>query len=444
MRPGRRRLRSSGRRAAARDEEAGISPRNRHAEGRAGGGSAALYRLAWRNLWRQPRRTLLLVVVVAYATLAIVFLWGFIDGFMTGMLASQGRLVAAPVLITTTAYHEDPDPSHPLPALAPLERIAAERPEVRSAAPRLEFGALLRSPYTSEGVMARGVDPGREAAVSAIPDTVSEGRMLAGPGEIVLGSGVADRLDSRVGERVAVDASAADGPKSLGLRVVGIVRSGTPAVDDTTALVDIADARRLTGIATATGLALDVPRGQEERVASRLGAALPAGVTAYPISALIGQLARAVGWGRVEVTVIGLVFSLFAAIAVTSTVVVSVLERTREFGVIVALGLDQYRLSTLVTLESVYATALGWLAGAVLGYGLLWLFSVWNAFGPLFTGLYGEMLSGITLPDQLLTVVRPQYLLYASVTIALAALFAAVAPARRVRDLRPAEAMRSE
>ncbi|MEJ2668103.1 MAG: FtsX-like permease family protein [Deinococcales bacterium] len=384
------------------------------------GTTVALWRLAWRNLWRQRRRTQLLVVVVAYATLAIIFLWGFIDGFMNGMLASQGRLVAAPVLVTTSAYHDDPDPLHPLPSLAPLERAALAQPGVRHVAPRLEFGALLRSPYTSEGVMARGVDPAREASVSAIPAYVTQGRMLAGPGEIVLGKGVADRLDSRLGERVAIDASAAGGPRSLGLRGVGIVDSGTP------------------------GLALDVPRGRESSVAAALQSELPAGVHAYPVEQLIGQLARAVGWGRVEVTVLGVVFSLFAAITVTSTVVVSVLERSREFGVMVALGLDQARLSTLVTLESVYASVLGWLAGSIVGFALLWLFSVWNVFGPLFSGLYGSLLSGISLPSELYTIVRPEYLLYAAVTIALAALFAVLAPARRVRRLRPAEAMRSE
>ena len=77
-----------------------------------GNGAASLARLAWRNLWRQRRRTLLLVVVVAYATLAIVFFWGFVDGFLDSIMNAQGRLIAAPVLITTERYHGDPDPSN--------------------------------------------------------------------------------------------------------------------------------------------------------------------------------------------------------------------------------------------------------------------------------------------------------------------------------------------
>ncbi len=408
------------------------------------GATGTLARLAWRNLWRQRRRTLLLVVAVGYATLAIVFFWGFIDGFLNSILAAQGRLIAAPVAITTEAYHEDPDPSHALGPLGAIESAALSDPRVRHVAPRVEFGALLRSPYTSEGSMARGIDPQVEGTVSELPQHVTNGRMLHAPGEIVLGAGLAERLDTRLGERVAVDVSALNGPQALGLTLVGTIDSGTPSVDDSTALVHIDDARRLTGVATATALALDAPRGKEEAVAAALQRVMPNGTHAYPVQALMGELVRTLGIARVEAAVLGLVFSLFGAVTVTSTVVVSVMERTREFGMMVALGLDQPRLAYLVTLESILATTLGWLVGAAAGFGLLWLFSVWNVFGPLFAGLYGDLLSGISLPTVLTTSVRPEYLLYASVTIALAAAFAVLAPARRVRNLRPAEAMRSE
>lgn len=410
----------------------------------AGHGPGSLARLAWRNLWRQRRRTLLLVVVVAYATLAIVFFWGYTDGFLDSIMNAQGRLVAAPVLITTEAYHTDPDPSNALPDPAELGRVALRDPRVHAAAPRVDFGALLRSPYTSEGVMARGVDPSREGAVSDLPAAVKEGRMLRGPGEIVLGKGLAERLDTRIGERVAVDASALAGPQALGLKLVGLIDAGTAAVDDYTALVDIGDARALTGVAGATGLALDVPLGQEARAAQAINGRLPAGARAYPVGELLGALQRGLAAERLQMIPLGLLFSLFAAVTVTTTVVVSVLERTREFGVMVALGLDQARLGWLVTFESVFDTALGWAAGLAAGYGLLWALSVTNALGTLIVGLYGDLLQGLALTDQVYASVRVGYALFASVTIALAALFAALAPARRVRRLNPSEAMRAE
>ncbi len=414
--------------------QAGIGP----------GGLRGLARLAWRNLWRQRRRTLLLVVVVAYATLAIVFFWGYTDGFLDSIMNAQGRLVAAPVLITREAYHDDPDPSNALADPEALARLAVRDARVRGAAPRVDFGALLRSPYTSEGVMARGVDPALEASVSDLPASIADGRMLRGPGEIVLGKGLAQRLDVRLGERVAIDVSALAGPTAMGLRLVGIIDAGTALVDDYTALIDLADARALTGVAGATGLALDVPLGHEDAAAQAVQASLPSGVHAYPVGALLGALQRGLAAERIQMIPMGLLFALFAAVTVTTTVVVSVLERTREFGVMVALGLDQGGLGWLVTFESVFATALGWLAGLVVGYGVLWLLSTTNALGALLVGAYGDILEGLALTDQVYAAVRPEYALYASATVALAAILAVLAPARRVRRLNPSEAMRTE
>ena len=407
-------------------------------------GLSSLARLAWRNLFRQRRRTLLLIVVVAYATLAIIFFWGFTDGFLDSIMNAQGRLVAAPVLVTTEAYHGDPDPSNALADPASLETLALQDPRVHAAAPRIDFGALLRSPYTMEGVMARGVDPAREGQVSDLPRSVAEGRMLQGPGEVVLGRGLAERLDVRLGERVAVDTSALAGAQALGLRLVGLIDAGTAAVDDYVALVDLADARMLTGVSGATGVALDVPLGQEAAAAAAVNQRLSGGTHAYPVGELLGALQRGLATERIQMIPMGLLFSLFAAVAVTTTVVVSVLERMREFGVIVALGLDQASLAWLVTFESVFATALGWLAGLALGYGLLWVLSVTNALGSFISGFYGDLLQGLALTDQVRTGIRPEYALFASITIALAALFSALAPARRVRRLNPADAMRTE
>ncbi len=416
-----------------------MTPTSRRAHG-----LASLARLAWRNLFRHRRRTLLLVVVVAYATLAIIFFWGFTDGFLDSIMNAQGRLVAAPVLVTTEAYHGDPDPSNALADPASLETLALQDPRVHAAAPRIDFGALLRSPYTMEGVMARGVDPTREGRVSDLPRSVAAGRMLQGPGEIVLGQGLAERLDVRLGERVAVDASALAGPQALGLRLVGLIDAGTAAVDDHVALVDLADARMLTGVSGATGVALDVPLGQETAAAAAVNERLSGSAHAFAVGELLGALQRGLAAERIQMIPMGLLFSLFAAVAVTTTVVVSVLERIREFGVIVALGLDQASLAWLVTFESVFSTALGWLAGLVLGYGLLWVMSVTNALGSFINSFYGDLLQGLALTDQVRAGIRPEYALFASITIALAALFSALAPARRVRRLNPADAMRTE
>jgi lipoprotein-releasing system permease protein len=408
-----------------------------------GARTSPLLRLAWRNVWRQRRRTVLLLVVVAYATLSTVFFWGFMDGFAETMLASQARLLNAPVLATTPAYGDDPDPENALPSLDFIQ--AAEGVAgVRAAAPRLEFFGLLRSPYASEGAQIRGINPAREPAVSDIPGHIGEGRMLAEPGEVVLGKGLAERIDVRLGERLAMDVSALAGPQAAGLVVVGLIDSGLAAIDHSTVLVHLDDARRLTGAQTATGVAFDVPRGQEEAVAERLQERLPEGVRAYGLIELLGAAVRfEVEGSRLSMIPIGLLFAVFAALAVTSTVLVSVLERARELGMMAAIGLAPNRLSRMVVLEAVLVTAAGWLVGLALGYALLWVFGTWNILGPVFATA-GDAFAELGLPQELYTATSPVYALYALATVAFAAVFALLIPARRVAGLNPVEAMRSE
>src|SRR5690606_17940172 len=169
---------------------------------------------------------------------------------------------------------------------------------------------------------------------------------LVGPGEEVLGKELAQRIDVRVGERVVVSAGALAGPQALGLTVVGLAETGVAGLDETLVVGHLEDARLLTGVATATTLALDVPRGREGEVARRVQEVLPPGLEARGAWDLVGPIKGDIEAGKAFALPLGLFLGLFAALAVASTIFVSVLERTREFGVISALGLPPRRLGT--------------------------------------------------------------------------------------------------
>lgn len=420
-----------------------VQPRTVHA-GHNGSRRAPtlLARLAWRNLWRHRRRTVLLIVVVAYATLATIFFWGFTEGYTQSVLTNQARYLSAPALVTTPAYQDDPDPQNALPTLGFVERLRQVR-GVAEAAPRLEFFALLRSPYTSESAQVRGVNPALEPDVSDVPSSITEGRMLSGRGEVVLGKGLAQRLDVRIGERLAVDVSSRAGPQAAGLVAVGFVNLGIGAFDESLVFVHLEDSRVLTGVGTATGIALDVPRGQEEAVAARVQEVLPEGMRAYGLRELLGTLSDELDNNAVQMIPIGLLFALFAALAVTSTVLVSVLERRREFGMMAAIGLVPPKLARMVVIEAVAATVLGWLVGLAIGYALTWLFGTYNILGTFMSGV-NEAFASFGLGDELYTVSSPRYALYAGATVAFAAIFALLIPARQVARLEPVTAMRAE
>lgn len=405
--------------------------------------SAPLYRLAWRNVWRHRRRTVLLIVVVAYATFFTIFVWGWNDGFFSSILNDQARLISAPILVQTGRYRDDPDPENALPSLSFVQDLLRQ-PSVLAVSPRLEFPALIRSPYASEGIVARGVDPTLEARVSRVPSLIGAGRMLTRTGEIVLGADLARRLDSRLGERVVLDTASLAGPQAVGLVVVGLVNSGVAIVDRSTVLAHLDDARRLTGVATATGVALDVRRGHEDATAREIQPLLPTGVNANGLSELLGAFQKVIVAHQIEMIPLGLIFSVVAAIAVTSTALVSVIERTRELGMISALGLTPARLARMVMLEAVIATAIGWAVGLVFGYAATLAMGHWNVLGDLMGSAYGQAFTSLGMSGEIYTASKPVYALYASLTVALAALFALLVPSRRVRRLEPGRALRVE
>lgn len=137
--------------------------------------TTSISKLAWRNLWRQGRRTQLLLVVVAYATVAIMFFWGFCDGFVNVLLGGQARYLSAPVMVQTESYRTDPDPENSLASLD-FEPALVSFEGVHGVAPRLEFRALLRSPYRTLGGQIRGIDPAPEPQVRDVPGNIGEGR----------------------------------------------------------------------------------------------------------------------------------------------------------------------------------------------------------------------------------------------------------------------------
>lgn len=399
-----------------------------------------LFRLAWRNLWRHKTRTLLLILVVAYATFTVAFMWSFNKGANDGTIRAHGNYIAAPVQISSEAWGLDPDPENALSSLAFAEQLA-QLEHVSAVAPRLEFPALIRTAYSAEGVLVKGVDPQAEQQVSKVADTIGEGRWLEKSGEVVLGYRLAERIDARIGERVVLDAAAQAGPQAAGFIVVGLLKAYIPVLDESGIYISLEQARELTGVATATTIALNVPWKREASVARAAQEILPEGLLAQGVWDTLGAVKADIELENRFMPLFGFLFAFVGAFAVTSAVLVSVIERTREFGIISALGLSPRALALMVTLESVLTSVLGWLAGLVLSYALIWYCATHNIFGNLFRELL-QAFPALGFTSEIYADMHWIYGLYATITVVLAAVFAVLVPARRVLKLKPAEAMK--
>lgn len=408
-----------------------------------GGGVPPGLRLAWRNLTRKRRRTLLVLLLVAYASAVIEGYWGIVDGYGESVVEAHARYLLAPVEVARASWFEDPDPRHALgeaQAAELRERLAHVR-GVRGVSVRLELTVLATSAAGSLPLTARGVEPGAEAGTSALPGAVTAGAWLEAPGQAVLGVALARALDVRVGERLVVAGLSSEEGGALGLRVVGLLDSGIAAVDAGALVLTLEDAGRLAA-GGPTSLALGTRRGREGEVARRVSALLPTGVAARSAAERLGAVGSDIRAARLSVLPVGALLSVFAATGLAGTLLVTLGERRRELAVMAALGCAPPALARAVAWEVALQTALGWAAGTALGYAALALLAHVDVLGPLFRASAGVWPSA-GLASSLYATVRPVYAAFALLAAGAGALVGAGAGAAWVRRQATVEALRA-
>ena len=402
--------------------------------------TGSMTRMAWRGLWRHPRRTILMVSMVAFASLVIIVMWGVMDGFMASMVDSQISVDQGSVKIMAAGYEEDPAPEHGLsPEAVAIAEAALAADRIATYAPRLSVYGMVKSAYGATGIEIRGIDLAREPKVTTLPSQIATGRGLENSGEILLSEEIARRLDVRLGERVVLLAQADSGAQSLAVTAVGFFGSGIPNLDKGVALVELSDAQRLAIFPGATEIAVSLPRTlPAEDVSARLRAALGDSFVVKSFFEANPMLASLIKMARIEMLPIMFILALLAGFGVANTVLFSVLERTREFGVMIAVGMAPKRLGRMVQLEALLASAVGFVVGGSIGYILLLVMTRGITIGTVWASMGGDL----ALPAKLYATTSGIYLLGSLSVVLMTALLAAWYPARRAAALQPVEAIR--
>jgi ABC-type lipoprotein release transport system permease subunit len=330
-------------------------------------------RLAWRNLWRHPIRTVLTASGVALGLGFLLVMLGLGDGSHLQMIDAAVRMGGGHVLLQAPDYQR----RRGIEMLVPearrrgAEAWARAEPGVRAVLPRAFVSALVSSADGATGVTLTGVDPAAEAPVSRFPSRITSGRFLrSGDREAaVIGSGVARLLRAQVGSRVVAMAQGAAGGevRSTLLRVVGILHTGLDEVDDAlalTALGPLQDFLSLHGGVHQVALVLD-DQARSASVARAARAAFP-DLETLTWAEADPQLEAAIKIDDGGHYLFNSIFFVIIGFMVLNTLLMSVLERRRELALLGALGLSPRRRFAMVLVEAVYLAALASAAGLVL------------------------------------------------------------------------------
>jgi len=398
-------------------------------------------RMAWRNLWLHKQRTILMIATVAMGSLVILVIFGLSDGVIGSMTATQVDWNQGSFQVRGVDYADDPlieNSLSPEQVAAATEALANMR--TAGITPRMETYGMIRTSYGTSGVSLRGIDPLAEKAVTHLDELVVEGSYLDGPGQILLSSYMAEDLDIRLGERVVLLAITKNGTESQAFRVTGLYEAASFDLEQV-AMVSIDDMRTLTGIAGATTLAVSLPRGISANHSVAEAKQLLAGLTGVVVADYfdLNPFARfMIAGATIKMIPFVLMISLMAGFGVANTTFYSVLERTREFGVMTAVGMSHKLLARLVLLESTMVAAIGFIVGGGLGYwGLMYL-----SRNGVSLSFMADISKNVGIPKVIYASTSGWYMVAAFSVVVFTALTAAWYPARRVNRLDPVAAIR--
>jgi ABC-type lipoprotein release transport system permease subunit len=343
----------------------------------------ALLKIAWRSIWRNKRRTLITVSAIGFALTVTVFFIAFAEGVYDQLIHDAVRMRSGHVTLEHPDYRKAPAIDLVVDDAWSLRRKLGDLPEVASTKALIQGQGVLRSGYDSVGVALSGVEPEVERESSPLADRIVAGSYLAESDDnrAVIGGTLAERLEVEVGDKMVIMSNDPEGNIVQRLvRVRGVFSTGTPEIDGYMVQVPLGFAQDLYGLeddqVTQLGLVLDDPGDQDEVIAR--AREMTGGRTAavLPWQEVMKEMATYIeidGGSNIVLQSILIFLSLFT---IFNTILMSVMERTREFAVMLALGTLVRRVRGQIVVESVYIGALGCAVGLTAGGLLSYWFEV--------------------------------------------------------------------
>lgn len=402
-----------------------------------------MIRLAWRNVWRNRRRSLINVASMGFGLAAIMFGQSLLRSLQIQLIEKSTGSITGHLQVQDDQVDVVKMPDRfiidPRPVAAALEKD----PRVMVHAGRIHLTGLVSTPATSVGALICAVDPEKEKLITEMHTYMTQGEYLGKTSKgLILGESLAKRLDLRLGEKAVLMAQAADG--SMGaeaFRLVGLYKTGSESFDNQIVYVQLAAFQEL----------LARP-GQVNNYVAKLKDIEQAEDVQKDIAAVLkGLPLRVLSWKQIDHEILGVkafqdailfivlcvVFAI-VALGILNTQLMSLFERVREFGVLMAIGARPRWVMRLLLVESALLGAVGTVFGVCVGAALIAHFGRAGLSLPV-----GEALSYF-LPFPSVIFMRPNWLAhaYACLAVFTTTILAALPPALRAGRLKPAEALR--
>lgn len=403
-------------------------------------------KLAWRNVWRNKRRTILTLLTIVIGCAMIIFMNALAKGGHDQMIEDAVGLNTGHIQIHERGFWENQTIDYALKASPEMLRAITADKRIAGYSIRVITGGLLSYRENTAGAVIQGIDPELEMAVSHLHTKILPGGRFLNSGdrtEIVMGEILAKNIGASIGSSIAMISQGFDGSIAAErLTVVGLFRTGNPEYDRILLVMPLTQARETFSMAnyvhTITIRLVDSQYMDEVRNA--LSSIVPPDrVEVMGWDDLMPELVQFIVMDDVGAYIFDFILFMVVAFGILNTIQMSVFERTREFGVMLSIGTRPGQVVNMVLMESVFISLLGIALGVALGYAVSYYFKI----NPLDYSSYAQEIAvwGVNTAVFPADTTILNIAVTSVLTFVLSFLFS-IFPARRASRLKPVEAIR--
>lgn len=401
--------------------------------------------MAWRNIWRNPRRSVLTILAIVFATALLVFMLSFQFGAYDDMIDSSVRLTTGHVQIVAPGYHDRPEMRKVISDPDRLILASAQLGNVEKVAKRSEAFVLASGDKRSRGLAVTGVEPAVELEFSSVPRQIVEGRYLRqGDGAVAVIGGLAARhLQLGLGDECVVLGSGRDGSIAAGVvSIVGIIRTGIDEFDRAAMQLPLTEFDSIFSMDGAVHRLIYIfdQLSDSSPAADRLKADEAAsGLRVMTWEELTPGLKQSIELDLISGIIMYFILVVVVAFSIVNTFFMAIFERKKEFGVLMSIGMKPGRLVRLMLLESLSMTWVGLVLGILTGVAVTLVVSRYG----ISMGDSAEFMAQYGMPERLYPKLTPLSIVVGPLLIFTVTMLTALIPVLRIPTLKPVEALRS-
>ncbi len=326
-------------------------------------------KIAWRNIWRNPRRTWVLVTSIAIGILGFLGTSAFSRGFLEQMVESTINLSGGHVTINARGYQDNPQVRFRITLPEQVEAVLQKAGGV-TFAPLISLQGMINSSETAAGVQINGIDPDKERQITVIAKSIVAGTYLSsgnGAHEIVIGNALAQKLNVSLGEKIVLMISDLNNElNSSAFRVIGVYQTASSDFEKRFVYIDKHAAQTLAGYADElSSISIRLHEGLllEETVENLQQALADKNLEILSWKERNPLLLLSLEMYDASVVIVAIIMFIAIAFTIANSFIMVIYERIQEFGIMIANGVLPKRIRRMLYAEALFITAIGALLG---------------------------------------------------------------------------------